>query len=398
MTIFGAGLSAFVVACGDDDSPPPGSSTSSTSSSTSSSSTSTSSSSSSTGGTDQDAEPDPIPAKLQLVNAITDLGPGAANASGALRICYQITSGATKIFAPGLPPLPNRVRGAQPFPGLFLGTGGPVDTTGADLSTLEVTPYIISAGKLEAIGLGKDVKANQDKTCADIFNDDAGGTLEPNVDYWVLPPVPAGQLEQKKSYLLILTGCPGDSTLGDKCGAGFTAGTPGLGNLKITKLELDNTTAVAANSIGVQFAHASPNGSAVIQNIVGEGVRPAIVSEDADAASAKPLGADANTNLDFQAITALKQVEGVAFATDKLTANPKAPNLAVGFGQIESLTTGAVPPTGNLYANGKAYTFIALGDPTASPTAGDPPSFNFRFFHYLGLPNDPTISKFDPDK
>jgi len=280
---------------------------------------------------------------------------------------------------------------------VFLGTGGPVDATGTDLSGLEVTPYVFSAQKLQAIGAGSTVTAGQDKSCEDLVDTDAGGALTPNVDYWLFPPIAAGQLQQKKSYILILTGCAADSTLGvAKCGADFvpTPGVPGLGNLKITRIEIDRATAVDANSLGVQFVNASPNLEATyIASAGGEGVRPAITSDPQDAGAAKAL--NENTNVAFLAITPLKPIAGVTAATDRVTGNNKGPaGFAYSFATIGALSG---VPAG--YTNGKAYTFVAVGDPTASPSDPNGPSgFNLRFLHILGLPSDPAVATYDPTK
>ncbi|MGK4864712.1 hypothetical protein ACSMCR_24290, partial [Salmonella enterica] len=77
-------------------------------------------------------------AKIQLVNAATSFGP--SNPVGALRVCYGL--GPTAL-AP-LPPLPDRTSSpAQPYPGVYIGTGGAVQTTGADLTTVPIVPYLM---------------------------------------------------------------------------------------------------------------------------------------------------------------------------------------------------------------------------------------------------------------
>ena len=70
------------------------------------------------------------------------------------------------------------------------------------------------------------------------------------------------------------------------------------------------------------------------------------------------------------------------------TANVDAPNFGIPLAQIEQLS--AVAP--GTYKNGAAFTFIAVGDPTEDQIVGG--QFNLRYFHYLGVPNDPVIGTY----
>ena len=387
LTLVGAGLGGFLVACGDDDSsvtPPKDG-----------------------GGADtapgddggQDAAPDqqaPVDAgtnaKLQLVNAATDFGPN--NVVGGLRVCYGL--GPTAAIAP-LPPLPDRKSSdAQPYPGVFIGTGGAVQGTGADLTTVAITPYVMNAASLAERGIVKPDAGGAGVSCTDLFGADAGGALVEGVDYWKLPAIPAGTFTKEKSFILVLTGCSGDSTSGAaKCGGDFTdAGVNG--NLKVTVHEVDRATAIDADKIGAQFIHASPAGEAYLGGLQGGGLRvvPGFVSDPADPATFKGLTGDggAAAPVGVGEKTPLVQVPEVDVAQDSFTANPNVQQIAISLPNIQLLSYGANVPQGGQYRNGAAFTFIALGDPQAVPAEPT----NTKRFHYIALPNDPINEVYKP--
>jgi len=387
LTLLSAGLGGFLVACGDDDS--------------------TVTPAKDGGGADtapgdddggQDgATPPPqdagTNAKLQLVNAATDFGPN--NTVGALRVCYGL--GPTAALAP-LPPLPDRKSSdAQPFPGVFIGTGGAVQGTGADLTAVAITPYVMNAGALAARGIVKPDAGGAGLSCADLFGAaDAGGALVEGVDYWKLPVIPAGTLTKEKSFILVLTGCAGDATsTTDKCGGDFAdAGVNG--NLKVTVHEVDRATAIDADKIGAQFIHASPAGEAYLGSLQGGGLRvvPGFVSDPADPATFKGLTGDggAAAPVAVGEKTPLVQVSGVNVAADSFTANPNVQPIAISLPNIQLLSYGANVPNGGEYRNGAAFTFIALGDPQAMPAEPT----NTKRFHYIALPNDPINEVYKP--
>lgn len=392
LTLVGAGLGAFLVACGDDDdNVTPRDGGSDTGPGTED------------GGGGQDAAPDqqnpqdagPPNAKLQLVNAATSFGP--SNASGALRVCYGL--GPQGAIAT-LPPLPDRKSSdAQPFPGVFIGTGGAVQGTGADLTTVEITPYLMNAQSLAQRGVVKP-DAGVGISCTDLFGADAGGPLVEGVDYWKLPVIPANTFVKDKSFILVLTGCAGDANVTPtaKCGPDFAgAGNPGNGNLKVTVYEVDRKTAVAQDKIGTQFIHASPAGAAALA-VGGIQVIPGYITDKNDPATFKAVsgagGADGGTAVALAAKTELMQVTGVNVAADSFIANPSAANTAFTLQQIQQFSYGANVPDGGNYRNGASFTFIAVGDPAEPPIVNE--QFNTKVFHFIALPNDPISEVYKP--
>lgn len=422
--ILGAGMSAFIVACGDDDSTPGGNlpdSGSETSTGTSGGLTDSGNDGSSgqvptDAGDAGDAGPKTPAAKLQLVNAAVDFG--ANEQLGGLRICYKAgVDVAHAAFPPVLPPLPNRKSGSAPYPGLFIGTGGSVEGGGTSLAKVAVVPYVISGKSLEDRGLGSQLAEGQDLECAKILgadgNGDAGGPgtdagffpgLEENKDFWVLDPIPANTFVDGNNYLLVLTGCTADSDKGSKCGADFTFNAAGgKGNLTINRYQLDNKTVVAADKVGLQFVNTSESLHDVLPVLTTGGVDPAVVDDPTDAGpNAKHFGAfddagDAGGPLAVGQLTSLYQVSNVNLVTDSVTPNVQVlghnPTLAIPFIKIKALTYGLlsdgginVPSNGD-YLNGKAYTVIAVGDPEEDPDASG--NFNTKTYHLLMLPNEP---------
>jgi hypothetical protein len=402
VTLLGAGLAGILVACSSDTTNNGGTSSSSSGSvpEGGASSSSSGGASSSSGSTPVDAG---TPAKLQLVNAATDFGP--SNPSGALRICYQIGAGGQSTWAP-LPPLPNRTSTGLPFPGVFPGTGGPVDGTGVDLASLTITPYVMNAAKLEAIGAGSTVTAGNDTTCEDLIANSKKGALTKGADYWQLPDIAAGKFPKENSYILVLTGCAGDSTkTATECGTGFTTGAAGNGNLAIQIFQLDNQTKIDTDKMGVQYIQVSPSLGAAIAKASG-GLQskslPAIESgQPADPATAKYFASDGGSpGIDYLGpITTVTQISGVTVASDSFTANPGAPALAVPIPKVAALSFGAAAAAAPPYANGASFTFIAVGDALEDPDGGNSgATFNTKSIHYLALPNNPTVNKYDPSK
>lgn len=340
----------------------------------------------------------PTFAKLTLINAATDLGANAdvdeATHFQAVRICY----GTGGIVVP-TPALPTTAPTGLNVPGLYIGTGGVVPTINkdVDLGTLAITPYILNAAALAKRGVA-------DKDCASLLNpafDAGGGPLVENVDYWKLPEIAKGTLAQEKSFALVLSGCAGDAVVepAAKCGEGFTSGAPGLGTLKVSVLEIDRATKAEADAVGTQFIHASPAAKAVLVN---DGtpipIIPGYVSEgDGGAdAGANFLPATDATAAGVELLAApgaLKQVKGVDFA-GKFTPNgliedPTFQQLARPLAEIEKVSGLAA----GTYANGKSFTFVFLGDPSAPPTVtvGEATIGNLRAPHFLGIENDPVV-------
>lgn len=393
LTVCGLALSAFVVACGDDDTggggviPGVDSGPDGNSADTGTSDTGTPDTGSPTDGgadADADATSGPEPAKLTLINAATDFGPN--NPIGALRVCYQAIAGATEVWAQ-TPPLPNRSTGATPFPGLFIGTGGPVPSTGTKLETLAIRPYLLNAFELEQRGLGSTVTDANEKFCEDLLKPtaDAGGEFIEGKDFWKLPDIPVGALKNDKSYFLVLTGCTKDSTAGaDKCGADWTDTD---GNLKANVLEV--TTTADADKIGFQFVNASPNLGATLAAIDPSLKVDPVLLQEGDAGTAKHV---AGGEIADKTLSPLAQYSDFAQATASLRPNLAAEPLTFPFDKIKLLSYGGTVPANGDYTNGRAFTIVALGDPAADPDGGNGgATFNTKFFHFIVLPNDPIV-------
>lgn len=399
LSLAAAGFGVFLVACGDDDNTVTPTNTPDSGGTDSS----TPADSSTPEDSGSDAGPTLPNAKLQLVNAASDFGP--ANPSGALRVCYGVgASDATATVAP-LPPLPDRASPGASIPGVFIGTGGAVQGTGADLTNLAVVPYVMNAASLAGKGLVKpDTAGNPGTSCTDIIAGNIdGGALTMGVDYWKLPAIPPGTFQKGKSFILVLTGCVADAVGGStgKCGPDWVSGAPGNGNLKVTIYEVDRATQVPADKFGAQFIHASPQGDTIFANGASQlKFRPAI-TKDADGGGVILPVAQADVPLGGK--VDLAQLSGVKFdaPSDYFTFNTSAPPaLFIRLTSVQQASYGATVPDGGEYRNGAAFTFIAVGDPAATPflDAGDgtTPVFNTRTFHYIALPNDPINETYKP--
>jgi hypothetical protein len=374
MVLLGGALGGTLAACGDDDNAvtvrpdggPPRDS----------------------GSTDAtvDSGPGLPPAKIQLVNAATDLGTGSNlnQAGNPLRACYGLGTTEANVTIPGsLSPTPDTKTATQPFPGVFAGTGGPVPSTGINLTEVFLVPYILNAVKLEALTQAGVLKARQGEVpgtpCRDIFIADAGGALTEGVDFWKLPVIPANTLISGKSYILLLTGCSGNATTpAAKCGPGFTNTTPN-GNLKATVVELDKATPVGASSFGAQFIHASPPATVLITDA---GFLPGFVIGDAGGGDAGFRSISNGQRVQLLApITPVAQTT-VDIANDNFAFLPGLPTQ--NFPDIAKASFG--DPDAAPYRNGAAFTFVALGDPERGADRK-----TAEFFHVIALPNDPVI-------
>lgn len=398
--VAGTALGATVVACGDDDNG--GGSSSGTSGSVPEASTidSPSGDSATESGTDSGKLPN---AKLTIVNAATDLGAGAGfpvpGGNNGVRICFGIGPNAT--ITP-LPPQPDRARGGAPIPGIFLGTGGALDSYGLDLEPLAVQPYVMNAKTMAEKGVLRG-DAGPGKTCDEILKPGAvsatGAPFVENVDYWKIPSIPADTFKKNKSYVLVLSGCTADAIqafagpAGDKCGGSVTFADAGVGNLNVKVFEVDRTTTIPGTEIGATFIHAS---GAAVPFLATNGVMviPGLIDGD-DAGSFKAIGDGGAVT--FGNATALTRLTGINVANAKLIANPLA--LTTTSSLVETQAVSGLPtaadPAG-IYRNGASFVFLAVGDPEQPKTIGDPPRFNSRTFHYLGFPTDPVIATYKP--
>ncbi|MBX3209719.1 MAG: hypothetical protein KF764_32090 [Labilithrix sp.] len=415
MTLVGAGLGTFLAACGDDDDVTPGPKTDSGVDST----PGTDGSPADT-GTDAPQTVDAgTPAKIILVHAATSLGPNTDQTGaygGGVRVCFSTKTASETAFSPTpFPALPSDGGGASPYPGLFIGTGGPFSTSGADLETLTVRPYLMNAKALNEKGIvGQDPSVPR---CGKLLTDggigdDPANNLEPNVDFWQLADIPAGTLKKEKTYILAVTGCTSDAedvTLGF-CGNGDNGqpfapdGTPGIGNLKILVVEVDAATGVAADEIGAAALNLSPQ-QAALKAVVGP-FKPTLANAEfldggdgADAAGGKFAVTanfdELNYNRGATATSPVAKIKGLVTATGYFALAPTAgasESLAGPLklnnqggtppATVQALTTGNVDPAAQqLYVNGQSYTFVLVGEPGLPPTQGT------RGLHYLGFPN-----------
>lgn len=402
------GFAMFLAACGDDDAEP---TTPATDASVPDSTTPPPPDASEEDA-GEDAATD-IPARLILVHGATSLGPSSN--TGAVRVCFAT---ATKdkpndfVVTSTLGALPDELSaGAKdaglPFPGLFPGTGGPFPSTGLFLDDYVIKPIVLNAERLAARGIIRvsdtDPGFRCNKLLQDGFVPDGGwpdGTnplantaLQKNVDYWELAPIPATTLVKNKTFLLSVNGCAGDTdpAVGTKCGSDFTAGVAGPGNLKLFIFELD-TAAPAADELGAQFVHSSPQTQASVPAVSPGFAGEDLVDAAADAAS-------------FQAVTAapvafpqLMPTNGVGIGAAPPVAKLKGITMASYFmaGKDAPLNNFRQPLTAiakqsaaaSGYANGKNYTFVAVGDPDPTFCASDNPNLRSRCLHYLAFEND----------
>jgi hypothetical protein len=411
LTLAGAALGGVLIACGDDSSgnSPDGST------GQDGASNEAGGGPDGGGGTDSGDAGTVTAAKLILVHAGTDLGPN--DPSGAVRVCFATKSATDTDFIPTpFPALPHSDDGGvNPFPGIFIGTGGPFPSSGADYTTISLRPYMMNAETLAKRGIvGEDPATPR---CGKLLADGGlpgGGTLQQNVDFWQLADIPPQTLKAGHTYMIAVVGCTADvsSTFNGKCGNGPDGmpynppGTPGPGNLKIVIMELD-TSAVAANQFGVQVAHLSPQYqmarthnpplilpfTPVVGNMdasVDGGIFPATAS-----------GAEI-TYPQTPSPTALVNIVGVSTADGYFAAGADpsvyvrmalnnagiAANAPFNGGvpaSIQLFSTGKADTT-PAYANGAAYTFVLIGDPLPS---GEPDAAGAsqRKLHYLAFPN-----------
>jgi hypothetical protein len=423
-------LSAVLIACGDDDSGVTANTPDSGGTDGNNNNTPD------TGGGDTGTDsspPGPTPAKIVLVHAATDYGPN--NPSGIVRVCYATkTATDTDFSISPLDPLPHtKAPDSQlPFPGIPIGAGGPFPSTGIPLESFSIRPYIISAAALAARGItGKEPltpKCNQILKSGFVpdggFAGDASApALTENTDYWKLGDIPTGTFKNGKTYLLSVTGCTSDASSANfgatgKCGpdpAG-DGGTPyqptnsaGTGNLKIAVLEIDATTTVASDEMGVQVVHLSPQYQIARTVSVGTAVRPfqpvfgspfaQAVTPDAgyDAASTVKVGSSEISFNPNGSITAIAKLKGIVDSTGYFAAHeddftsegPFIPiqlnnagfpiDAGAGLVTIQYLSEGKnVPDQNKAYVNGKTYTFVLVGDPQGS---------GLRKIHFLAFPN-----------
>jgi hypothetical protein len=403
IAIGGTATGALLVACGGDDSSVTPGTDSGTESDTSTGTDSGGPGTDSGPKTDSGQDSGPPPAKLIVINAVTDLGttayppvaPGPLeNLQNSLRVCFSSADKANPVdsdFSPApISVSPSMVPpgSTQPYPAILNGTGGPFAGTGTALDGLTIRPYLFNAKRLAERGItGNDSSVPRCSRILPTLKTDAGVTADggpgpafvEGVDYWRTGDIPAGALKSGKSYILALTGCSGDSNA-LACGPNSDGGTrlPGDQNLRIMILELDTATKPAANEFGVQIVNAAP--------AWGTPYTPMLANSDGGTFAATPSGAAAPYNPAATAPSAMVKVIGLVTPTGFIQANgvgsaKVALNNSGGLPSVQALTTGnQSPDAGPIYVNGKAYTFVSVGDPIG--TAG-----TLKQFHYLGFDN-----------
>jgi len=411
MIVAGVGMAATLLACGDDDDvgfvPDAGKPE-----------TAVTETSTPDTGTDATKPADNF-AKLTFINAATDLGsanedgPGGPNAG--IRICFEQSVAPAPLSVAPYPPLPDTKPNIG-TPGIKYGTGGTFPSFGLDLENRTLKPYIMSAKTLKAKGVLNPNNGSPGTTCDELVGGTKKATfnLMENVDYWILPEIPAGTFKKDKAYVIALVGCVGDATAtpalcGPAIGGGvFVPGAAGRGNLSAIIKETTRTPLSAAGR-GIQFFYASAQANATFGGAgpltPGFVTRPDGGDFDAsvytNATAAPAVYGELSPALDVSV-----DIDNQLFAMNKVSpVNPAAPLAPIGLNliQVFSGLTG-LPNVPTVYVAGKNYVFVAVGDPNR-PTyqAADggavdasPADFSTASFHYLAFPTDPVIEPYNP--
>jgi len=333
------------------------------------------------------------PARLFVVNALTDMGPFSPNnrpTGGSFRLCYALTG----LGVATRQAMPSIKRPGEPIAGIRVGTAYQV-LAPLSLAQFEVVPYLVSAEILDSGEIYNTNDAGDDGPkidCKQLIEDGFvlpsgagdGGKIKlvENVDYWKLDPIPPGTLKDDKTYALVATGCAGDSTNNAvNCGAGFTTTGPGKGNMALAAVELD-TTPVSANAMGFQFVHAAATlkgtSRIVIPTILDNGV-PTELSTGA---------------VDYPPVVTPKKVLQnltIDSANPEFTPSPNGgepiAKLPLALGTAFSRDSSYASPT---LANGNSYCIVALGDPSpAFPGSGGFTSPNLHLLHHIIIKTNP---------
>jgi hypothetical protein len=345
------------------------------------------------------------------------MGPNAAiGGNAAIRVCFkQGTTDANLGVAP-YPPLPDKASAAAPTapPGIYYGTGGTFPSFGLDLSNRIIVPIVMNAKSLFARGIVNPGNGQPGTTCDELVGAtaDAAAGLVANQDYWELPKIDAGTFLREKAYVLLLTGCVGDSPIvnGAKCGPGFTpGGGPGVGNLKVQIFETTRTP-VSATALGVQFLHGSPQAQAIFGAVGLTTFVPGFDKDPTDAGGFKAVVPEAGVA--YPSLSPAVGVTGTAdtdyFALGETNPlNPPAALLPYPLTTIQALSGLGLPAAPTIYKDGKNFVFIAVGDPEQAetppyvfpdggPAPAEPQNFNTKFFHFLAFPTDPTVVPYMP--
>ncbi len=337
--------------------------------------------------------------KVFVVNASPDAPP--------LRLCIGVGKPADPTFTiASLPPLPDTASLGLPFPGLFPGTGGLLNSP-VDISTLTLTVFAVNASSVAANTAAGGPDGGAELTCDQLIavGDAGGGLLTAGKDYLAIGTLTAGAFTDGNSYVVAITGCaPGeeaDAAIVNKCGTAYSRAT---GNLSLTTFALDSKTQIDAGSMGAQFAHASTAWDTYATSLSGFTGAGFFVLNPADGGGT-PLAPYLAAPTTFGMISpmALQSYSGLTFdgTTGAFAAIGTSPTnvdfeLALPFPIIEGLTYGASIPDGGAIQNGKGFVFVLVGDPTQpltiNPVDGGPEaldaggSVNLEAAHLLVFP------------
>jgi hypothetical protein len=408
-------LGATLVACGDDDDVGPGGTTTPVPEASITETSTGSDSATEAGKVDAGA-----PAKLTLINALTDLGPNATINSAQtamIRVCFKQGTTEQNVSVAPYPPLPDS-QPSKTLPGINYGTGGTFPSFGLDLEPRVIVPIIMNAKTLAAKGILNPGTGAPGTTCDELVgtSKDAAIGLEANKDYWELPAIPAGSFKKEASYVLLLTGCVADADQvitagGKKCGDGFTYNAAGgTGNMKVSILETTRTP-VSATTHGIQFTNASAQANFLFGAAgIADAYRPGFVATVADGGNYRSVtdgGAPGYLTLTPAAAFTINDGDSfVAGPTDPMS--PPAAWIPYPLPFVQALSGLGAPQAPTVYVAGKNYVFIAVGDPdsTSTPTfiqsngsagdGGDGSQYNTKFFHFLAFPTDPAVTGYTP--
>jgi hypothetical protein len=338
-----------------------------------------------------DTGPKPVLAKIQVVHA--------APVAGAVRICFATVAGIgdpnLTTDVGGLPPLPNTPNGEKPA-GLPPGAGGPLPSTGTDLSGVTMKPVLFSVASLVIANGAQRPKPQPEFSCPELLNPalpTAAKGLIKDKDYFVLPNLPPGTFANGKTIVVVAAGCPA-GIVGDavaNCGEDYDVGKS---NLRAITLQLDNTPA-AAGKIKAQFLHASAGADPFV-NKASAGATKAVKPWLKTGAEKTFFGSPGTLTFKDNSIAATTPAIEVAVdqAATTVGIDVGAMEYAAGtlpISLVAAITVGGAPPAG-YFAPTKGYTFIAVGDPTKKLL--EDRSNVLEVLHYLALPNDPIIPDF----
>lgn len=321
-------------------------------------------------------------AKILLVHASPDVP--------AVRVCFAVgtkADGSDAVVVP-IPPLPDRINGADPYPGVFPGTGGAFPDLGVDLSTKVIVPYVIIASAVK-----DDVRSDAGPPklqCAELLGN--GPNALPGTAYLKLPLLPAGTLASGKTLLLAATGClPNEPQGAALCGASYDAI---IGNVALGLYELDTKVVASSTQVGAQLLHlASP-----VEGKLQAPMSASILGPDASIVNGEPITSSAHFGdlaPKTAAVVALADPTHSALFVSIPNPDAGAPlaNVAVPLPLVYQITTGESIGVDQYFKGASNLVFVAVGDPT-EPTFLDAGTFNGKSLHFLAFPSDPPVKSY----